>query len=100
MSLPCVQKRYCGIFVLSLIVLLCVCANAQRLPNTIIPSHYKLFLDPSIAGQKFSGEETIGIRLVQPASEITLNSLDLDITLAEVTAGGHTQQAKIAYDKT
>ena len=100
MSLPCVQKRYCGIFVLSLIVLFCVCANAQRLPNTIIPSHYKLFLDPSIAGQKFSGEETISIRLVQPASEITLNSLDLDITLAEVTAGGHTQQAKIAYDKT
>lgn len=99
MPLPCVPKRNCGSFVSLFILLSCVCANAQRLPNTIIPSHYKLFLDPSIAGQKFSGEETIGIRLVQPASEITLNSLDLDITMAEVSFSNHTQQAKVTYDK-
>ncbi|HKT49340.1 MAG TPA: hypothetical protein VJV96_03535, partial [Candidatus Angelobacter sp.] len=77
MSLPCVHKRYSRTIVFLFIAFLCVCANAQRLPNTIVPSHYKLFLDPSIAGQKFSGEETISVRLAQPASEITLNSLDL-----------------------
>ena len=99
MLLPCVKKRYCGIFGFLLTVFLCVCANAQRLPSTIVPSHYKLFLDPSIAAQKFSGEETISVRLAQPAAEITLNSLDLVITLAEVNSGGSTQQAKITYDK-
>ncbi len=99
MSWPCVHKRYCGVFVLSLMVFLSVAANAQRLPKTVVPSHYKLFLDPSISGQKFSGEESIAVHVSQPISEITLNSLDLDITLAEVSSGGHTQQAKITYDK-
>ena len=99
MSLPCVHKRYSRTIVFLFIAFLCVCANAQRLPNTIVPSHYKLFLDPSIAGQKFSGEETISVRLAQPASEITLNSLDLDITLAEVSYGNQKQQAKVTYNK-
>ena len=39
--------------------------QAQRLPTTIVPSHYKLFLDPDIGGQKFTGEETITVQVQQ-----------------------------------
>lgn len=99
MPLPCVHKRYCEFFLSLLIVFPGLHASAQRLPNTIVPSHYKLFLDPGVAGQKFSGEETISVRLARPDSEITLNSLDLDITLAEVSSGNHKQQANVTYDK-
>ena len=74
-------------------------AQAQRLPTTVVPDHYKLFLDPSIAGRTFTGEETISVRISQPVSEIVLNSLDLGITEADVSANGRTQPAKVIYDK-
>ncbi|HEY7404453.1 MAG TPA: M1 family metallopeptidase [Candidatus Angelobacter sp.] len=72
---------------------------AQRLPKTVIPSHYKIFLDPNIAAQTFSGDETIDVQVAQATNEIMLSSLDLEITLAEATAGGATQTAQVTYDK-
>ena len=72
---------------------------AQRLPNTVIPSHYKLSLDPSIEQRQFSGEETIEVRLNAPAKEIVLNSLDLEISNAEVNARSKWQKAEVVYDK-
>jgi aminopeptidase N len=73
--------------------------QAQRLPQTVVPSNYKLSLDPDIAQQKFSGEETITVQLQQPTKEIVLNALDLEITLAEATAAGKTLAAQVTYDK-
>jgi aminopeptidase N len=73
--------------------------QAQRLPTSIVPSHYNLVLDPDIAGQKFTGEETITMQVQQATSEIVLNSLGLDISLAEVTATNKTLPAKVAYDQ-
>jgi aminopeptidase N/puromycin-sensitive aminopeptidase len=72
---------------------------AQRLPGNVIPANYKLFLDPRITDGQFSGEETISVRLTEPLTEIVLNSLDLEISLAEITVGGKTQQAKVTYDR-
>src|SRR5215472_5859807 len=66
--------------------------HAQRLPQTVVPSHYQLFVDPSIGGQKFSGEETITVQVQQPTPEIILNSLGLKIDLAEASAAGSSQQ--------
>jgi aminopeptidase N/puromycin-sensitive aminopeptidase len=74
-------------------------AEGQRLPASVIPSHYKLFIDPSIESQRFSGEETIDVRLAQSTKEIVLNSLDLEVTAAEVIAGGTSQPAQVSYDK-
>ncbi len=74
-------------------------AAAQRLPTTVIPSHYKLWIDPSIEKQQFSGEETIDVQLAQASNEIVLNSLNLEISTAEVIVGGKTQQAKVSYDQ-
>lgn len=73
--------------------------HAQRLSTTIVPSHYKLFLDPDIGGQKFTGEETITVQVQQPTSEIVLNSLGLEISLAEATAADKTLPAQVTYDQ-
>ena len=72
---------------------------AQRLPQNVVPSHYSLSLDPVIAEKIFSGEETIDVRVSTATKEIALNSLDLDITEAEVKSGNTTQKAAVAYDK-
>ena len=93
------RKCYCVIVLLCFLALAGSQSQAQRLPATVVPEHYKLFLDPSIEGRTFTGEETIQVRIAQPVSAIVLNSLGLDITLAEVTANGQTQPAKVAYDK-
>jgi aminopeptidase N/puromycin-sensitive aminopeptidase len=89
--------RYFGL-VLLLLVLPALTA-AQRLPTGVVPDHYKLTLDPNIEQKKFSGEETIDVRVGQPTAEIVLNSLDLDISEAEVITPAGAQSAKITYDK-
>ena len=73
--------------------------QAQRLPTSVIPSHYKLFLDPDIAGQKFTGEETITVQVQQATNEIVLNSLGLEISLAEATVASTVLPAQISYDQ-
>jgi aminopeptidase N/puromycin-sensitive aminopeptidase len=73
--------------------------HAQRLPTAIVPSHYKLFLDPDIGGQKFTGEETITVQVQQATSEIVLNSLGLEISLAEANAADKTLPAQVTYDQ-
>lgn len=74
-------------------------ASAQRLPETVVPSHYKLFIDPIIEDQRFSGDELINVQIKQATREVVLNSLDLDISAAEVVAGGITRKAQVVYDK-
>jgi len=88
-----------ALFILIFSIMAVTGLQAQRLPRTVVPSHYTLFLDPDINGQKFSGEETITVQVQQPTSEIVLNSLGLEIALAEVTAGGATLSAQVTYDQ-
>src|SRR6476661_6176681 len=87
-----------------IVLLLAVAAcglQAQRLPTSVVPSNYKLSLDPDIAGQKFSGEETITVQVQQPVREIVLNSLELEISVAEVVPGANMAAlpAQVTYDQ-
>jgi aminopeptidase N len=66
-----------------LVITLTTGVQAQRLPQNVFPSNYKLSLDPDIGQQRFSGEETITVRVQQPTQEIVLNSLDLEISSVE-----------------
>src|SRR6266571_6604003 len=89
---------------LSIFIFLTIAAtglHAQRLPTTVVPSNYKLSLDPDIAAQKFSGEETITVRVQQPVHEIVLNSLGLEISVAEALPGLDmpTLPAQVTYDE-
>ena len=72
---------------------------AQRLPQTVTPAHYQLALNPRIEEKTFSGNEDIDISAKAPTSQIVLNSLDLDIAAASVSANGQSQTANVVYDK-
>src|ERR1700730_3944096 len=96
------SKRKSVLRVFSAVVLLLALfgvAGAQRLPTSVVPSHYKLFIDPSIESQRFSGEETIDLQLVQATKEIVLNSFDLEVSAAEVMAGGKKPPGAGRYEK-
>ena len=88
------------LFFLSLCVLSLVSlAGAQRLPQTVTPENYKLTFTPDLDKNAFAGEEAIRVRLLQPASEIVLNSADIEIQEASITSGGASQKATISFDK-
>lgn len=93
-------NRLCALLLsLFFIVFSSAKGTAQRLPKNVVPDNYKLFLEPNIAARTFSGEETIQVRVLQPSSVVTLNSLDLEISEAEVVAGASRQTASVEYDK-
>jgi aminopeptidase N len=73
--------------------------HAQRLPSYAIPTHYQLSIGADIAGQNFTGEETIEVVLRQPSKELVINSVELKIVLAEITADARTQSAQVSYEK-
>jgi hypothetical protein len=56
--------------------LLCA-ANAQRLPNTVVPEHYALTLTPDLKAATFAGVESIDVTVKEPVSSITLNSAEI-----------------------
>jgi puromycin-sensitive aminopeptidase len=75
-------------------------ANAQRLPATVLPEHYRITFTPDFSKDVFAGEEIIQVRLVEPTSTITLNSVELDYQGSSVSAGGTTYVAKVTTDAT
>ena len=99
LALPTFRARLVSFTLL--FVTLTAGVQAQRLPQTVVPSNYKLQLDPDIAQQKFSGEETITVQLQQSTQEIALNSLDLEISSAEAVLGldKATLPAQVTYDQ-
>jgi len=68
---------------------------AARLPQTVIPSHYRITLAPDLMAEKFAGDETIDVDVRQPSASITLNSAEIDIDEATVTSGGRAQKAQV-----
>ncbi|MHB1700495.1 MAG: M1 family metallopeptidase [Acidobacteriaceae bacterium] len=65
-----------------------VAANAQRLPQTALPSHYSLALAPDLKAATFTGDEMIDLTLSAPSKTITLNAAE--ITFKSVTANNQT----------
>jgi aminopeptidase N len=72
-------------------------AVAQRLPHIAVPERYTLQLTPDLAAAKFTGDETIEVRLLEPSASIVLNALDLDIDEATIAAGGNPQKAEVTF---
>jgi len=83
---------------LALLPLLGSLALAQRLPQTALPENYQLTLSPDFSRDKFSGDETIRVRLLQPSSQIILNSAEIDFQDASISIGSLTQKAAVTLD--
>ena len=54
----------------------------ERLPKTVVPSHYKISLEPDLINHTFKGEEIVKIDIKEETDKIVLNALDLDVTEA------------------
>jgi aminopeptidase N len=77
---------------------LSLCAEAQRLPQTVLPESYDLTFTPDLTKATFTGEEVIHVKVMQPTKSITLNAAELQFQEASVTTGDATQKATASFD--
>jgi aminopeptidase N len=80
------------------ILLLSGAASAQRLPDRVSPESYDLTLAPDLSSATFTGDETVNVRLLTPASSIVLNSAEIEFKEVTLTAGSLTQTATVTTD--
>lgn len=64
---------------------MCIATNSgapvvdrEVLPSSIKPINYKVTLEPNFDDFTFSGEETITLKVVEPTSTVTLNTLEIE----------------------
>ncbi len=87
---------FCAVAALALAI--SPAARAQRLPKTVIPSHYSLTLTPDLKTATFTGLETIDVDLKEPSKTITLNSAEIAFQSVTVKAGDKEQTATVSTD--
>jgi puromycin-sensitive aminopeptidase len=80
------------------LVLLANTAWAQRLPAGVVPIHYDITIAPDLAAAKFTGQETVRVRLDAPSSSIVMNAAEITFRDVRVTAAGKTQSARVTLD--
>ena len=73
-------------------------ANAQRLPQTVKPEHYTLWLAPDLKTATFAGRESIDVVIEQPIDAITLNSAEIKFESVTTVLDGKTLSAKVTED--
>ncbi len=73
-------------------------ADAQRLPETVIPTHYTLTLTPDLKTATFSGVEKIDVNLKEATKSITLNAAEIAFQSVTVHPNGAEQTAQVSLD--
>ncbi len=73
-------------------------ARAQRLPSTVIPTHYTLRLTPDLKAAAFSGEEAIDVNILEPTRSVTLNAIEIAFQSVIISASGVEQAGTVSLD--
>lgn len=76
-----------------------VSENPYRLPRAVIPTRYRLRLEPDLANAVFSGSETIQVTVETEVGQIVMNAAEIEITSAQLTDGSRTIGASPRYDE-
>ncbi|KAI8618969.1 peptidase family M1-domain-containing protein [Chytriomyces sp. MP71] len=63
------------------------------LPGWLVPSHYKLWLEPNLETFTFDGTVNIDVDVKEDTNKVVLNSKNLTIHKASITVGEKTQEA-------
>jgi aminopeptidase N/puromycin-sensitive aminopeptidase len=71
---------------------------AQRLPTTVIPTHYTLKLAPDLKAATFSGEDAIDVNISQPTNSITLNAIEINFLSVTIFPNGPQQTGTVSLD--
>ena len=81
------------------LALSCPCAaRAQRLPSTVVPTHYTLKLTPDLKTATFSGVESIDMNIGQPTRSITLNAIEIAFQSVTIYPNGPQQTGTVSLD--
>ena len=72
--------------------------SADRLPASVVPTHYTLWFAPDLKAATFRGRETIEVTVVNPSTAITLNAAEIDFGEVTIAAGGQSQTARVTLD--
>src|SRR5829696_2432091 len=85
-------------FAIALIALTATTASAQRLPTTVAPIHYDITVTPRLSEAKFSGAETIQVRVSAATPTIVLNAAEITFGQVSVSVSGRQQRATVTHD--
>ncbi len=72
--------------------------NPHRLPRRILPRRYDLTITPDLEGARFDGSVDIDVDVVDGASSVVLNAIELEIDEAWVVVDGRRLEATVALD--
>jgi aminopeptidase N/puromycin-sensitive aminopeptidase len=73
-------------------------SHAQRLPTTVIPTHYTLKFAPDLKAATFSGEEAIDVKVAEPTHSITLNAIEIEFQSVTIASDGPEQTGTVSLD--
>jgi puromycin-sensitive aminopeptidase len=73
--------------------------DLNRLPTTVVPSHYDLELAPDLEAATFTGTAEVTLVVTEAVDELILHALDLDITEAWLEADGQRVEATATFDE-
>jgi aminopeptidase N len=86
-------------------LLVCACifmsacfAASQRLPEIAVAESYKLSFTPDLKAEKFTGDETLNLRVLKPTSQIVLNAIGIDFQEVTITSGQIKQTGRVKID--
>lgn len=75
--------------------------QSVRLPRTVSPDTYRIFIEPDLENGQFTGEETIFLTVESPTKDVVLNSVGLEIGEVEIAQAGEEGHGKwIAPEQT
>ena len=66
-----------------------------KLPKDVVPIHYVVHLQPNLAQQEFSGDESIEIEVLKTTRKIMLNVADIEIDAASLEGKGRSAQTLV-----
>ncbi len=99
----CPLRRRAALPCVGLALVACLLARpvlAQRLPTTVVPSHYDLALSVDLQHERFDGDETIQVDVREPGASIVLNANGLDFHEVTIDTGAGPRPATVTLDRT
>ncbi len=71
-------------------------SSAQRLPATVVPSHYDLAFDIDLDRARFTGDERIQVRIDEATNRIVLHAVEITFREVTIESGGRRQRASVS----